>query len=163
MKRRNILQIVLMDLCNWMLISCQAADGNNDYTVIDLIWGLPEQTCFCNDRYFSRTLKLDAGYPLSSSVITCRSVGFPCMVWFAWVVIAPLLADVPDNAYEYSFFLRFYLLNYTSLYFYSSKHDNIPIIFFLFEDANVLQPLNSCWNKNDENRVTIYNHNLWIL
>lgn len=100
--------IILMDLCNRMSISCQA-DGNNDYTVIYLIWRLPEQTCFCNDRYFSRTLKLDAGYPLSSSIITCRSVGFPCMVWSAWVVIAPLLADVPDNAYEYSFFLRFFL------------------------------------------------------
>lgn len=100
--------IILMDLCNRMSISCQAADGNNDYTVIYLIWRLPEQTCFCNDRYFSRTLKLDAGYPLSSSIITCRSVGFPCMVWSAWVVIAPLLADVPDNAYEYSFFLRFF-------------------------------------------------------
>lgn len=60
----------LMDLCNRMSISCQAADGNNDYTVIDLIWDLPEQTCFCNDRYFSCTLKLDTGYPLSSSVIT---------------------------------------------------------------------------------------------
>lgn len=29
-----------------MSISCQAADGNNDYTIIDLIWGYQSKHVF---------------------------------------------------------------------------------------------------------------------
>lgn len=102
-----------------MSISCQAANGNNDYTVINLIWGLPEQTCFYNDRYFSCTLKLDTDYPLSSSVITVGQSDIH--VWCdPRRSSLHLRRRARQRLYEYSFFLFFfYLLKCISLYFCS--------------------------------------------
>jgi len=58
------------------------------------------------------------------------------MAWSAWVVVALLLADVPDNAYNmniYFFSNSFYLLKCISLYFCA-----ILIVFYADSDLHSL-------------------------